>query len=131
MCVLSLASLSGLRIQCCRELWCKLQAQLGSCVAMVMASIYSSNSAPSLGTSICHMCHPKKTNRLEKKKKVGELEVKKKCHACFHLCIERSQMKTLVHHPEIYILVLEKRICFFKDVLIFWAEYTTIKTLYS
>ena len=40
---------------------------------------------------------------------------------CFHLCIERSQMKTLVHHPEIYILVLEKRICFFKDVLIFFV----------
>ena len=34
--VQSLASLSGLRIQCCRELWCRFQRQLGSCVAVVV-----------------------------------------------------------------------------------------------
>ena len=32
--VQSLTSLSGLRILCCRELWCKLQMQLGSHVAV-------------------------------------------------------------------------------------------------
>ena len=33
--VQSLASLSGLRIQCCCELWCGSQMWLGSCVAVV------------------------------------------------------------------------------------------------
>ena len=41
----SLASSSGLRIQCCRELWCRLQTQLGSgiAVALVQAGSYSSD----------------------------------------------------------------------------------------
>ena len=34
MWVPSLASLSGSRIQHCLELWCRLQTQLGSCIAM-------------------------------------------------------------------------------------------------
>uniref|UniRef100_A0A8D0PFN0 Leucine rich repeats and calponin homology domain containing 1 n=1 Tax=Sus scrofa TaxID=9823 RepID=A0A8D0PFN0_PIG len=34
--VRSLASLSGLRIPHCLELWCRLQTQLGSCVAMAV-----------------------------------------------------------------------------------------------
>ena len=32
--VCSLVSLRGLRIQCCRELWCRLQRQLRSCIAV-------------------------------------------------------------------------------------------------
>ena len=41
--------------------------QLGTCVAVavVEAGSYSSHSTPSLGTSICHGCGPKK----KKKKK--------------------------------------------------------------
>ena len=35
--VQSLASLSGLRICCCYELWCRLQTWLGSCVAVAVA----------------------------------------------------------------------------------------------
>ena len=35
--VRSLASLSGFRIRCCHELWCRSQAGLGSCVAVVVA----------------------------------------------------------------------------------------------
>ena len=35
--VRSLALLSGSRIRCCRELWCRLQTQLGSCVAVAVA----------------------------------------------------------------------------------------------
>ena len=35
--VRSLASLSGLRIQRCRELWCRLQMRLGSCIAVALA----------------------------------------------------------------------------------------------
>ena len=34
--ILSLASLSGLRIQRCRELWCRSQTRLGSDVAVVV-----------------------------------------------------------------------------------------------
>ena len=34
--VQSLASLSGLRIQCCPELWCRSQTQLGSDVAVAV-----------------------------------------------------------------------------------------------
>ena len=75
--VRSLASFSGLRIQCCHNLWCTSQIQLRSCVAMAVAKASSctSNSTPSLGTSICHGYSSKKT---EKKKKKKERERKKK-----------------------------------------------------
>ena len=33
----SLASLNGLRIRCCRELWCRLQMRLGSGIAVALA----------------------------------------------------------------------------------------------
>ena len=58
--VQSLASLSGLRIQCCRKLWCRFQRRLesGVAVAMALASSYSSDSTPSLGTSMCCSCDP-------------------------------------------------------------------------
>ena len=48
----------------CHELWCRSQIRLGSCIAVagpvVQASGCSSNLTPSLGTSICHRCSPKK-----------------------------------------------------------------------
>ena len=58
----SLTSLSGLRIWHCCGLWCMLQTWLGSCVAVavVWAGSCSSDSTPSLGTSICRGCGPKK-----------------------------------------------------------------------
>ena len=53
----------------CHELWCRSQMQLGSpvavAVAVAKASSCSLESTPSLGTSICHRCIPKK----KKKKK--------------------------------------------------------------
>ena len=66
--VQSLASFSGLRIWHCHELWCKSQTQLryGIAVVVVQASGYSSNSAPNLGTPICHRCGPKKKKRKKK-----------------------------------------------------------------
>ena len=69
--VLSLASLSGLRIRCCRELWCRLQTQLGSgvVVALAQASSYSSYWTPSLGTSKCCGWGPKKNKQTNKQKK--------------------------------------------------------------
>ena len=36
---LILGSLSGLRIRRCRELWCRSQMQLGSCVAVAAAAV--------------------------------------------------------------------------------------------
>ena len=65
--VRSLALLSELRIQHCRELWYRLQTQFGSGVAAAVAQAgsYSSDQSPSLGTSACLGYSPKK----EKKKK--------------------------------------------------------------
>ena len=63
--VQSLASLSGLRIQHCRKLWCRSQTRLRSGVAMavVQARGYGSYWTPRLGTSICCGCGPKKTKK--------------------------------------------------------------------
>ena len=54
--VQSLVSISGLRNQRCRELWCRSQTQLGSRVAVAVAEAgsCSSDSTPNLGTSICY-----------------------------------------------------------------------------
>ena len=64
----SLALLSGSGIWRCGELWCRLQMRLrsGVVVAGVEAGSYSSDSTPSLGTSLCHVCGPK--TQKEKKK---------------------------------------------------------------
>ena len=66
--VRSLASLSGLRIRRCHELSCRLQTRLGSgvAVAVAKASGYSSHLTPSLGTSMCCRCSPKKTKYINK-----------------------------------------------------------------
>ena len=70
MWVRSLTSLSALRIWHCCELWCRSQTQLGSCAAVAVMEMgsYSSNSTPSLGTSICHRCGPKKAKKKKSKK---------------------------------------------------------------
>ena len=62
-----LASLSGLGIWHCRELWYSLQTQFCTAVALAQACVYSSDSTLSLGTSICRRCSPKKTKKKEKK----------------------------------------------------------------
>ena len=61
----TLALLGGLMIWCCRELWYKSQTWLRFHVAMavVQACSCSADSAPSLGTSICHRCGPKKKKK--------------------------------------------------------------------
>ena len=66
MCFQSLTLLSGLRIWCYHELWCRLQTQGRSGVAVVVeqAGSCSSDSAPSLGTSKClGCCCKKQTNK--------------------------------------------------------------------
>ena len=44
----------------------------GVAVAVVWAGSYSSDSTPSLGTSICRGCSPKKTKKKKKKRKRKE-----------------------------------------------------------
>ena len=70
MWVQSLALLSELRIWHCRELWCRSQTWLGSCVAVavVQTSRCSSTSTPSLGTSKCHRSGPRKDKMKNKNK---------------------------------------------------------------
>ena len=58
--VQSLASLSGLKIWSCHELWCRSQMRLGSHVVVAVAGIYSSDWTPSLEISVCHGCSPKR-----------------------------------------------------------------------
>ena len=48
------------------ELWCRSQMRLGSHVAVAVAGSYSSDSTPSLGTSICCGCGPEKQKIKEK-----------------------------------------------------------------
>ena len=43
------------------ELWCRLQTQIRSCIAVALVQA-GSCSIPSLGTSICHGSGPKKQN---------------------------------------------------------------------
>ena len=53
--VRSLASLSGLRIRHCHEMWCRSKTWLrsGAAVALAQARSNSSDSTPSPGTSMC------------------------------------------------------------------------------
>ena len=65
-----MASLSGLGIRCCHQLWYRSQMQLGSgvAVAVVQAGSCISNSTPSLRTSTCYRCGPKKRKKQNKKR---------------------------------------------------------------
>ena len=64
------ASLSGSRIQCCHELWCRSQTQLRSGIALAVAQVgsCSSDSTPSLGISTCCRCSPKKNRQQQKQR---------------------------------------------------------------
>ena len=73
----SLASHSGLSSRNFHELWCRLHMQLESdmavavAVAVAVAGSCSSSLTPSLGTSMCHRCGPKKTKKDEAAAQVG------------------------------------------------------------
>ena len=84
--VQSLALLSGLRSQHCSELWCRSQTWLRSHVAVAVgwAGSWSSNSTPSLGTSICSGCGPKKQKKNKNKNNFI-------WPSCFQMRILRSQ----------------------------------------
>ena len=117
--VQSPASLSGLRIRPCPELWCGLQMWLGSGVAMAMvqSGSCSSDLTPSLGTSICCTCSSKKT---EKKGGVGRECIEyiflfKKI--TLHLFLEIGCCK----YNNLYFLTLDFPCAFYKhgDLLLF------------
>ena len=57
------------RIWHCHELWYRSQTQLGSDVAVAVTGNYSSNWTPSLETSACLRCDPKKQKKERKKEK--------------------------------------------------------------
>ena len=70
--VRSLASIGGLRIWCCHELWFRPQMKwLRPCiaVAVMQAGSCSSDWTPSLGTYTCRRCGPKNNNKNKKQKK--------------------------------------------------------------
>ena len=69
--VWSLALFSGLRIQCCCELWCRSQMRLRSGVAVAVAGSYSSDFTPSPGTSMYHRCWPQKTKEKKIERQTG------------------------------------------------------------
>ena len=90
--VRSLALLCGLRIRRCRELWCRLQTWLGSCIAVALAKAggYSSDWIPSLGTSICCESGPrngKKTKNKQTKKPREALQVLIQHFTSLHISI--------------------------------------------
>ena len=72
----SLALLRGLRIRHCHELWCRSQMQLRSGVAAAVTYAGSCSSAltPSLGTSICRRCGPKKAKKKIKRERKAPLQ---------------------------------------------------------
>ena len=95
--VRSLASLFGLRIQCCYELWCTSQTWLGShvTVAVVQAGSCGSNLTPSLGTYTCHGCDPKKKKKKKnrKNKSFDNDYFQSFILAFFKLCLEYTHMR--------------------------------------
>ena len=68
--VRTLASLSGLRIRHCSELWCGSQTRLTSRIAVAVAVAVvgscSSDSIPNMGISTCCTCSPKKVKKKKK-----------------------------------------------------------------
>ena len=85
--VRSLPLLSGLRLRRCRELWCRLQTRLGSRVAVALAWAcgYSSDSTPSLGTSICRGSSPRNSKKTKKKKNLlNYYSFNSVCHYTVH-----------------------------------------------
>ena len=71
--VQSLSLFSRLRIWHCCKLWCRSKTQLGSgtAVAVVQVGSSSSDSSPSLGTSIGRRCGPKKQKNKNKVKQIN------------------------------------------------------------
>ena len=80
------ASLSRSWIRCCHELWCRSQMQLGSGVAVAVVQMcgYSSDSTPSLGTSLCHKCVALKRFKKKEKKNLFLELFGNSCWICYY-----------------------------------------------
>ena len=111
-----LALLSRLRIWHCSELWCRLQTQFGSCVAVDGSC--SSNLTPSLGIAICRRCSPKKRPNKTKQNKTKptkniilvHLELReadllllglRRLHPETHVSLNAALIPSNVRHPEV------------------------------
>ena len=57
----------------CHELWCRSKTWLGSGIAVAVAGSCSSDSTPSLGTSICCRCGPKKQKTNNSNNKLSDM----------------------------------------------------------
>ena len=102
--VRSLASLSGLGIQCCYELWHSSQTQLRFWVVVVVveASSSSSNSTPSLGTSMCRRHSPKKQKiyiHTYRERDMNHISV---CIYIYHIYLSLWKKQKIYIHIEIY-----------------------------
>ena len=92
----SLTSLSGLRIWCCHELWCRSQTcfRSGVAVAVVQAGSYSFNSTPSLGTSTCCKCG-------KKRQKVGGGRGEAENNDFFQECMDLCSIKIFILQADV------------------------------
>ena len=106
----SLALLSELRIQHCRELWSKLQTRFGFGVAMVWAGSYSSDSTPSVGTSISCGCSTKE--KTVKEKTVKAVRLKKDIMG---VSIAAQQLMTLT-------IIMRKQVRSLASLLVGWGS---------
>ena len=96
--VLSLALLRGLRIWHCHEPWCSSKMWLGSHadVPVVQAGSYSSNSTPSLGTSICRGSGPRNNNNNNNNNKKDKRQQKKNNNKIIIFCAQQKFVKVLI-----------------------------------
>ena len=84
--VQSLALLTGLRNQCCCELWCSSQTWLRSwaVLSLAVAGSCSSDSTSSLGTTICHRRRPKKQESKRSRKRERKNDGRKAGRQAIH-----------------------------------------------
>ena len=94
--VQSLASLGGLRIQHCCQLWYRSQAWLRSGMAVTQAGSCSSDSSPSLGTSMCCKCGPEKQNKTKQTNQKTQYAVKINIQMQGEIDICRQHLKKFV-----------------------------------
>ena len=90
--VWSLASIRRLRIQHCCELWCRSQTQLESCIAVALVVGWQLQLwfDPSLGTSICSKCVPRKTKKFKKLENTAWMKQR-----CLMLSIQQREIVVL------------------------------------
>ena len=102
MWVRSLASLTGLGIYHCSDLWCRLQMRLrsGVAVTVVKASSCSSDSTPSLGNSIC--CGKKKQKKKKKKGRITKPQI------CGYVWVDVIPGRELLLYLSFFVCLKEK-----------------------